>query len=240
MSQDKINVHPISEDLSLISSLSEIKSIQKNAKLFKFILITTKVEIKFNSLIRLIYNTCLYEIALWVLTFFLFLSSPKEMYYTWILIVHILKAILGYILLDKMPKTFEIIENIAKNPNFSEDKIIELIKKELKESFIIKWEENKGKFLAYLIVTIACFGIDFILSVTQMIYFGKNEWLLAQTCMLFFLIIFLVMDVIYFIWFLTLKFSLPEDIIIPITKAIIGSIDDIKIFSNKKLKIGAI
>mgnify|MGYP006873163105 FL=1 len=236
-SQDAINEHPLSEDLSLISSLSEYPPVQKDAKLFKFILMTAKVEIKFNSLIKLIYNTCLYEIILWILTFILYLSNPKDMYYTWILLVHILKAILGFILLNKMPKTYEIIENISKNPNFEEDKIIDLIKKEIKETFIIKWEENKIKFLIYLIVTIICFGIDFILCITQLINFGKNEWILTQTCMLFFLVIFLVLDVIYFIWLGTLKFSLPDDIISPVRKAIIGSIDDIKIFVSRKLKI---
>ena len=186
-SQDAINEHPLSEDLSLISSLSEYPPIQKDAKLFKFILLTAKVEIKFNSLIKLIYNTCLYEIILWVLTFFLYLSSPKDMYYTWILLVHIIKAFLGFILLNKMPKTFDIIENVAKNPNFDEDKMtfmgIDLIKKEIKETFIVKWEESKCIFLIYLIVTIMCFGIDFILCITQLINFGKNDWILEQTCM---------------------------------------------------------
>ena len=209
MSNDHIIQHPLSENLSLISSLSEIAPVQKNSKLFKFILLTAKVEIKFNSLIRLIYNTSIYEIIIWIMTFFLFLSSPKDMYYTWILIVHIIKAILGLVLLGRMPKTFEIIEGVAKNPNFNEDKIIELIKKEIKESFIIKWEENRGKFLAYLIITIICFAIDFILNIIQIVEFGKNEWLLKQTCMLFSLIVFLIMDFIYFIWLLTLKFSLP-------------------------------
>ena len=87
---------------------------------------SAKVEIKFNSLIKLIYNTSLYEITLWIITFLLFISNPKDMYYTWILIVHILKAILGLFLLNKIPKTFEIIENVAKNPNFEENKIIDL------------------------------------------------------------------------------------------------------------------
>ena len=53
------------------------------------------------------------------------------MYYIWIPIVHIVKAFLG---LNKMPKIFDIIENIAKNPSFGKDILIDLIKK------------NKGNF----------------------------------------------------------------------------------------------
>ena len=91
--------------------------------------------------------------------------------------------------------------------------------------------------MAYLIITIICFGIDFILSIIQIIEFCKNEWLLRQACMLLFLIIFGIMDVIYFIWFETLKFSLPEDIISSVRSAIIGSIDDLKLLVNNKMKI---
>ena len=42
-------------EISLISesTVDEYVPIQKNSKLFKFILFTSKVEIKFNSLIRL-------------------------------------------------------------------------------------------------------------------------------------------------------------------------------------------
>ena len=140
--------HPISEDITLISEAvnQDFEPIQKDAKLFKFILYTTKVEIKFNSLIRLIFNTSIAEINLWILGFFLFLASAKDMYLIWFLIVHLGKGTLGIILLNKMPKTYEIIENIAKNPNFDENKIIDLIEKEIKESFIVKWAENKSKF----------------------------------------------------------------------------------------------
>ena len=45
------------------------------------------------------------------------------------------------------------------------------------------------------------------------------------------------MDVIYFIWFATLKFSLPEDIIYSVRNAIIGSIDDLKLLVNNKMRI---
>ena len=68
------------------------------------------------------------------------------MYLIWFLIVHIGKGVIGIILLNKMPKTYEIMENVAKNPNFDENKIIELIEKEIKDFFMIKWEENRNKF----------------------------------------------------------------------------------------------
>ena len=151
------NVHPLSEDMSLISDAvsNDFEPIQKDGKLFKFILYTTKVEIKFNSLIRLIFNTSIFEMAMWVLGFLLFIASPKDMYLVWFLIVHVAKGAIGLILLNKMPKTYEILENVAKNPNFEESKIIELIEKEIKDFFIIKWGENRNKFF-YFFANIKC------------------------------------------------------------------------------------
>jgi hypothetical protein len=231
--------HPLSEDISLISDAvsQDFQPIQKDGKLFKFILYTTKVEIKFNSLIRLIYNTSIFEIALWIIGFLLFVASPKDMYLIWILIVHIAKGVIGIILLNKMPKTYEIMENVAKNPNFDESKIIELIEKEIKDFFMIKWEENKNKFFIYLISTIVCLVIDLIIFIAQVSAFGKDEWLLMQTCMLFTILIFIITDVIYFLWFFTLQFTFPPEIMHPIKKAIFGSMGDLSSLLKQKLKI---
>lgn len=39
---------------------------------------------------------------------------------------------------------------------------------------------------------------------------------------------FLVSDVVYFLWFLTLSFTFPDYMIDPIKKAIFGSINELK------------
>ena len=233
---DKLPVHPLSEDISLISDAvsQDFQPIQKDGKLFKFILYTTKVEIKFNSLIRLIYNTSIFEITLWIVGFTLFIASPKDMYLIWFLIVHIAKGILGMILLKRMPKTFEILENVAQNPNFDESKIIDLIEMQIKDSFLNKWEQNKNLFFFYLISNYINLAIDVIIFIAQIFAFGKDEWLLMQTCMIFTILIFIITDVIYFLWYLTLQFTFPPEIMNPIKKAVSGSIGDLsKLFKDK-------
>lgn len=231
-------VHPLSEDISLISDAvsQDFQPIQKDGKLFKFILYTTKVEIKFNSLIRLIYNTSILEIALWVLGFTLFVASPKDMYLIWILIVHIAKGILGMILLKRMPKTYEILENVAQNPNFDESKIIDLIEMEIKDSFINKWQQNKNLFFFYLLSNYVNLAIDVIIFIAQIVAFGKDEWLLMQTCMIMTILIFIIIDVIYFLWFFTLQFTFPPEIMNPVKKAISGSIEDLTKLVKEKIK----
>ena len=230
--------HPISEDMSLISEAvtnEDIEPIQKDGKLFKFILYTTKVEIKFNSLIKLIYNTSIMEISLWVLGFLLFISSPKDMYLIFFLLVHVGKGVVGIILLNKMPKTYEILEKVAGNPNFDEKKIIDLLKKETNDSFVEKWEENKNMFLIYMVCNIVCLVIDFIIFITQTVSFGKEEWLLMQTCMLFTIAIFIISDVIYFLWAFTLNFTFTPEIFNPIKKAVFGKMGDLQDLVRQKL-----
>ena len=58
-----------------------------------------------------------------------------------------------------------------------------------------------------------------------------------QTCMLFTILLFIITDVIYFLWFFTLQFTFPAEIMNPIKKAIFGSIGDLSSLLKQKLKI---
>lgn len=230
------------------SMMYDYHPIQKNSRLFKFILYTTKVEIKSNSLMKMIYSTSLFEFALWIVGLLLFIASPRNMYLIWVLIIHPVKAIFGLRVLDSMPKTYEIIENLARNPNFEEEKILELISTQIRETFIERWSQNRMKLLWYLISTILALIIDIIIFIVQVVVFGNKNLILMQTSLLFIILvyiskfnsfkkkiiihirlfIFLVSDIVYFLWFITLNYSFPDYMIDPIKKAIFGSITELK------------
>ena len=135
-----------------------------------------------------------------------------------------------------MPKTYEIMENVAKNPEYDEKKITEQINNQIKEIFITRFSEKKCNFYAYLVINIICLVVDFILLIAYFfIVLGDDDWILMQTCMLFIMVIFLLSDVIYFLWYFTLQFSLPDEIIEPIREALFGSITKLSEFINKKI-----
>lgn len=140
----------------------EFRPIQKNEKLFKFILNSTKLEIKSNSLINMIYAISFFDLYLWLVCFALFVFSPESFFLCWVLTIHIAKGIFGFILLHYMPKTYEVIEKISLNPNFDENKITDVIYDELKNFFMGRWAENKKLFLTYFIIKILAIVIDFI------------------------------------------------------------------------------
>ena len=63
------------DEISLISDETNVEQyvpIQKNTKLFKFILYTTKIEVKFNSIVKFVYNISILEIAIWIAGLFIF------------------------------------------------------------------------------------------------------------------------------------------------------------------------
>ena len=99
-----------------------------------------------------------------------------------------------------------------------------------------KWTDNKGKFFCYFITTIISVFIDIIIFIVQIAAFGKDEWILMQTCMLFIMLVFIISDIIYFLWFFTIKFSLSEDIYDAVRKAIFGSVTDLKSLVLSKFK----
>jgi len=210
------------------SAEDEYHPIQKNTKLFKYILYTSKVEIKSNSFMKMVYSTSLFEISLWIIGLLLFIASPSSLYLIWVLIIHFVKGILGLILLNNMPKTYEIMDNLYKKENLDEDKMIETIDQIVKETFVQRWTENKNKLFIYFVCTIICLLADIIILFVQLFLFGNPNYFLMQVSIMFIIVVFLISDIIYFLWFVTLRFTFPSFMVEPINKAIIGSIWDLK------------
>ena len=72
--------------------------------------------------------------------------------------------------------------------------------------------------------------------IVQVAVFGKDEWILMQTCMLFIMVVFIILDVIYFLWIISLQFTLPEEVLNPIKKAVFGSEGELKRLIWRKTK----
>jgi len=171
-------------------SIDGYRPIQHNTKLLKFILYTTKVEIKSNSFMRMIYGTSILEFLLWFVLFLLFISSPSTYYLVWVLTFHVGRGILGLVLIGNFPKTYEILDNLSKNPNFEEEKILEMVQEQLQETFSNRFAENKTKLIIYLAFSCICLIIDFIIFWVQM-FMKKENYALMQISFMFIISVFL-------------------------------------------------
>jgi hypothetical protein len=206
----------------------DYQPIQKNSKLFKYILYTSKIEIKSNSFIKMIYSTSIMEVALWSIGLLLFIATPKNFYMIWVLIVHLFKGILGLILLNHIPKTYEIMDALYKKENLDEENIMQSIDQIVKDTFLERWNENKTKLFIYFLFTLFCLLTDCIIFFVQLFLFGNQNYFLMEITILFIILIFFFSDIIYFLWFITLRFTFPAEMVNPIYNAITGSIIELK------------
>lgn len=179
--------------LSATFSDEEQEPVQKNTDLFKFILYTSKIEIKLNSLMNMIYSNSMSEIGIWFIGLILFLFSSKTLYLIWILIIHVARGIFGLIILSTMPKTYEVIENLYQKDNIDEKELPQMIKDEIKGAFMKRWADNKNKLFWYFIVSISCIVVDLIILIVQIVLFGNETYFIMETCMMLIMIIFLSM-----------------------------------------------
>jgi hypothetical protein len=205
----------------------DFQPVQKNTKIFKFLLYSSKIEIKSNSFIKTIYSTSLFEIALWLVGLLLFISSPKTLYLIWPLSLHIGKGILGLILIEKFPKTFEIMDIIYKKEDIEDGTIVGELEKTMKELFFQRWKENRIRLFVYFLLNVLCIFADGVIFFIQLILFGKVNYFSMQIGLLFLIIVFFISDIIYFLWFFTLRLTFPEYMISPMINAIIGSMKDL-------------
>ena len=141
------------------TSINDYKPIQQNENLFKMILYSTKVEIKLNSLINMIYTNSIVDISLWIISLILFIFSFETFFLAWALCLHLAKGIFGFLVLHLMPKTYEVLEKLT-NEKFEESETHLKIEAELKDHFVKRWESEKPILITYFVFNIIAIPLD--------------------------------------------------------------------------------
>jgi hypothetical protein len=101
-------------------SPAENANLEKNKNkygFFRFLVYSTKIEIhveEFQCL--LLYVSCM-EVALFCFSICLFISSPSTFSIFWTFTTHLIRAILGFILLKRFPDTHNVIDNLDEYEN---------------------------------------------------------------------------------------------------------------------------
>jgi len=73
---------------------------------------TYKTQMMVYNLQGVIYWTSFYEIALWILMFFIFFAAPVKFAIVFVHLFHVARGVLGFKLLNKLPKSDELIDGI--------------------------------------------------------------------------------------------------------------------------------
>jgi len=210
------------------SKYSLLQNSSKLAKIFSFLNI---VECKLNSYMRLVYSTSLYEIVLFCISIFLYVSlppTPISLFYFLIVVFHLVKGLIGLVLLNSLPKTYQICEHYTwemSHTKLSDDKkdLVESIKNSGKEVMVSGLLNSKCWITSYFVLNIIGIVLDFIIF---WLFFYSNSstqiYLLESSIFLMIIVLFFG-GLIYFFWFITIKFSFSTEVSDMIKQTLTGS-----------------
>jgi len=173
---------------------------------------------------------------LWFICLVLFIFSPQSFFLTWALTIHLAKGTFGLIVLYYLPKTYEVIERVANKSDVDENKISDEITSELRNYFMQRWEENKCKLLTFFILNILSLIMDLVVFFYHV--FANRDIAGKEYMMIMVLIsfIYIVIDCVYFLWLVTLRFTLPAFITNPMKSAMLGMMSEMIIMTKAMLK----
>jgi uncharacterized membrane protein (DUF373 family) len=148
-----------------------LKTNQEKIAFWKFLMYGTKAEVHINSIQALLYWVSIMELFLFALGLALFISSPNNFAIFWAFITHVVRAILGLILLKRLPGTHLVIEELKEYEDSTiqdvENNILQLYKNMLSNN-----EKSIGRILLwYFIFTI----IDIIMD-NIVFFYLQQKW----------------------------------------------------------------
>ena len=147
-----------------------LKKKNRTLQFYKFLLYAIKMEIKMNELVEVIRFGNQSEVSLWILGLVLYFNSPRNYsnIFVWIHIIHLVRGILGFIILLKLPRSYRVVEafqeisEVDKETKIFNDLAREVIKKE----GVAKIGKLRGLLIAYFVLTF----INFIFDIIDLFY----------------------------------------------------------------------
>ena len=192
------------------------------------------VGMRFSMLLHQIISTLFWssvlEIAIWITGLFCFFSYPKQMGIIWMHMFHIPRGILGLYLLRKMPKTHDMLEEF----HFPEEEPLKLadisyhLTDNFKKAFLRIIFEAKTLLFAYFALTCLNGLLDFIGFFIQIARFGKQGDEYSDIVMLIATFVLLGLDVYYFLWTQSLRFTFPASVSGEASKGLLGFVSNLK------------
>ena len=199
----------------------------------EFLSYAVKVELLFQTLQGYLYWISASELLIFLVLFFMFCASPKKMSKIWWYIFHLFRGIFGFGIINYLPKTYELIENLNDIPD-----VLEHLKYSMIHTFFELLKPNQKKLkiflLFYFSLTIICIVVDIMLFCV----FAPDIGIVENDKPFFFMllssIIFIYTDLVYFSFFSSFKFYFNKKQHDSIQRAtILGFFDQLKIGMGK-------
>lgn len=217
------------------------KKKNRTLQFYKFLFYATKLEIKVHEFFNLLRFTNKSEILLWIISFILYLSTPKDFpkivegqteikyknAFIWFHLLHIARAAIGIYIFVKIPRSFSVVEAMKGIPD---DKLSKTLFNDLARDtmhiYAIKPIQEK-KVWFYIYAGITGFNlvfdiIDFFVVIGSLNKATSDSKVVLITYLMI-AFLYLICDFGYVFWTMELKYTMPPAYIAPISDAFTGT-----------------
>jgi hypothetical protein len=157
-----------------------LKKKNRTLQFYKFLFYSMKVEIKIKEFIDLVRFSNQSEIILWIISVVIFFNSGGNPHiFVWIHITHILRGIFGFVIMIKLPRTYQIVEKFKEiGQNDIQTKLFnDIVRDVMKKELVHKVDGMRGWLITYFVMTCINFVfdvIDFLYLLSQIDKQGPN------------------------------------------------------------------
>jgi hypothetical protein len=148
-----------------------LKNNREKLSFWTFLVYSTKAEIYICEFHNLLFWVSLLELFLYVIGVALFISSPKNFSEFWAFTTHAIRAILGLIVLRRLPNSSDVIEEIKEFDNST----IEDVQIKIFENYKNLLSKNEGRVHSFLKAYFAFTIIDIIVD-NIIFFFLLHKW----------------------------------------------------------------
>jgi len=247
-----------------MSNLEEGNNIEINRKnrtlqYYKFLFYSIKTEIKLHDFIKL-YRTCnLGEIALWVMSVIILISTPKDFpklapgekstkystAFIWLHIIHVFRGALGIFLIMTFPKSNYVINSLESysNQKFEKTLFNDLIRESIFFNVTEKIKPKKLLVIIFLILTLVNVFFDCLdfLIILFSLSGAKSDAKVVFLAYFIISILYIYIDLSFVFWIEHLKYVFPHEYLKSIESLFFGIVDRVLVkFKLKKPKTNVI
>lgn len=148
-----------------INNQNEPKRKNRTLQFYKFLLYSMKMEIKMCELIDVVRFSNQSEISIWILGIVLYFNSPSDYsnFFVWIHVIHLIRGIIGFLILLKLPRSYNLVDAMQVSEVEMETKLFNDIARDVvKREVVDKLSSMRGWLIAYFALTFINFIIDII------------------------------------------------------------------------------
>jgi len=210
----------------LLPIMPKGKSVQEAVRMAD---IAIKCEMAMHEMNSILYFSSLLSFLIWIFGFFLFLSFTSQMGLIFIHSLHIIRAIVGWCLLKKTPKSHDVIAGLGLPEEAMELSKLKEVGTENFKKLMMNYASACQKLLMiYFTITVLCVLTDSIDFIIELVAFGRPGQEYSVMMLLILSVIFLVIDFYYIVWIQSMKHNFPPNIANYVSRALKGGMNKMR------------